>query len=29
MIQSFKPIWDDAETKVKRGSVVKLELKES
>lgn len=30
MIQSFKPIWDDAETKVKSvRSVVKLELKES
>ena len=29
MIQSFKPIWDDAETKVKSvRSVVKLELKE-
>ncbi len=30
MIQSFKPIWDDAQTKVKNvRSVVKLELKES
>ncbi len=30
MIQSFKPIWDDAKTKVKSvRSVVKLELKES
>ena len=30
MVQSFKPIWDNAETKVKSvRSVVKLELKES